>query len=401
MTAVRKLSILGSTGSVGCNTLKVAALDSSIDVFAISANQNVQLLVEQCSEFDPQFAVIADESRYQEAKEALANIGCKTELLAGEEALVAIASHPDVDLVMASIVGSVGLDSSLAAAASGKQLLLANKESLVMSGELFMETVRNNGARIIPIDSEHNAVFQCLPTAPYLPTADLPTESAVTSGVEKITLTASGGPFLNLPLSEFGDVTPEQACKHPRWSMGQKISVDSATMMNKGLEVIEASYLFNLEAEKIAVLVHPQSIVHSLVHYIDGSVLAQLANPDMRVPIAHGLGFPGRVQSGALSLDLAELADLQFFPPDLDRFPCLRLGIEAVKQGGSAPIVLNAANEVAVEAFLSGQIKFTQIALINEKVLSKTPCESAPSLAIIREVDKQARILAKELILKD
>ncbi len=390
MAVVRRLSILGSTGSVGRNTLRVAALDSSIDVFAISANQNVQLLVEQCSEFDPQFAVIADESRYQEFKEMLANTSCKTELLAGKEALVTIASHPDVDLVMASIAGSAGLDSSLAAAASGKQLLLANKESLVMSGELFMETACDNGARIVPIDSEHNAVFQCLPIG-----------RMAQSGVEKITLTASGGPFLDLPLSDFDNVTPQQACKHPRWSMGQKISVDSATMMNKGLEVIEASYLFGLEAEKIAVLVHPQSIVHSLVHYIDGSVLAEMANPDMRVPIAHGLGFPERMQSGAQDLNLAVLADLQFFPPDLDRFPCLKLGIEAARQGGNAPIVLNAANEVAVEAFLRGQIKFTQIALINEAVLSKTPCEPASSLAIIRKVDKQARIIAKELILKD
>lgn len=386
----RNLTILGSTGSVGCSTLEVAKLDDDINVFALSAYSNSQLLVEQCVEHKPQLAVIADESLYTHTKEALADAGCETELLAGSESLDVIASHAEVDLVMAAIVGGAGLESSLAAVASAKQLLLANKESLVMSGQLFMDTARANSAQILPIDSEHNAVFQCLPD-----------EEVANTTVSKITLTASGGPFLNLPMADFSAITPEQACKHPRWSMGRKISVDSATMMNKGLEVIEASYLFNLAADKIDVLVHPQSIVHSLVHYVDGSVLAQMANTDMRVPIAYGLAFPARMKSGVADLDLAAIANLQFLPPDMDRFPCLRLGREAVEQGESAPIVLNAANEVAVQAFLDNMIPFTRIPLIIEEVLSKTPCESPQSLAIIREVDKQARILAKELILKD
>lgn len=370
--------------------MKVAQLNPDIEVFAISANTNVTLLVDQCREFKPELAVIADDSLYADTKDALADADCSTELMSGKDALDTIASHPEVDLVMASIVGSAGLESSLAAAASGKQLLLANKEALVMSGELFMETARDSAAQILPIDSEHNAVFQCMPE-----------QGASRLGVEKITLTASGGPFLNLALEKLANVTPDQACKHPRWSMGRKISVDSATMMNKGLEVIEASYMFDLAADKISVLVHPQSIVHSLVHYVDGSVLAQLANPDMRIPIAYGLGFPDRLPSGAKSLDLADCANLEFLQPDLERFPCLSLGLEAAHQGGSAAIMLNAANEVAVEAFLQNKINFNQIPLIIEGVLSKTPCESPQSLAIIREVDKQARILAKELILKD
>lgn len=386
----RNLTILGSTGSVGCSTLEVAKLDPDLNIFALSAYSNIELLVAQCVEHKPQLAVIADQTLYTTTKEALSNAGCETELLAGSESLDVIAAHADVSLVMAAIVGGAGLESSLAAVASGKRLLLANKESLVMSGQLFMDTARDNSAQILPIDSEHNAVFQCLPD-----------EEAVKTTVSKITLTASGGPFLEMPLADFATVTPDQACKHPRWSMGRKISVDSATMMNKGLEVIEASYLFNLAPDKIDVLVHPQSIVHSLVHYIDGSVLAQMANTDMRVPIAYGLAFPARMTSGVADLDLAAITNLNFMPPDMDRFPCLRLGREAVEQGESAPIALNAANEEAVQAFLGNMIPFTQIPLIIEEVLSKTPCESPQSLAIIREVDKQARILAKELILKD
>ena len=318
-----------------------------------------------------------------------------TKLLVGKSALVEVASSPDVDIVMAAIVGAAGLESTLAAASNGKRLLLANKESLVMTGDLLKQAATQSGAEILPIDSEHNAIFQCLPiTGSSLQATDY-------NGIEKVVLTASGGPFLNTPLEQLASVTPEQACLHPKWSMGRKISVDSATMMNKGLEFIEACYLFDLEPSQVDVLIHPQSIVHSMVHYADGSVIAELANPDMRVPIAYGLAWPERIRSGAAVLDLAAQEPLQFSKPDLQRFPCLRLGMEAAAKRGSAPAVLNAANEVAVEAFLSGEIGFTEISLIIEAVRSKIPCEATPSLAIIQDLDRQARTLSKELILKE
>ncbi|MCG8413433.1 MAG: 1-deoxy-D-xylulose-5-phosphate reductoisomerase [Pseudomonadales bacterium] len=392
----RALTILGSTGSVGVSTLQVVQADPNTRVFALSANDNVDLLLQQCEQHNPRYAVVVDEAAAESMQVALRQADLDTELLVGADALDSVAAHVDVDLVMAAIVGGAGLASSMAAVQAGKQLLLANKESLVMSGQLFMDAARDNGATILPIDSEHNAVFQCLPGS--LPGND---GSAANTDLDKITLTASGGPFLELPLDQFSAITPEQACKHPRWSMGRKISVDSATMMNKGLELIEASFLFSLPAASIDVLIHPQSIVHSLVHYRDGSVLAQMANPDMRVPIAYGLAYPQRMESGAAALDLTKTGDLQFFEPDLQRFPCLRLGREVAEQGGTAPVILNAANEEAVAAFLEGKIRFSDIALIIEQVLSKTPCEAALSLAIIREVDKLARNLAKELILKD
>lgn len=392
----RALTILGSTGSVGVSTLQVVQGDPDITVFALSAHRNVELLMQQCQQHNPRFAVVVDADAADSMQQALNASSLDTELLVGAEALDQVAAHREVDLVMAAIVGGAGLASSLAAVEAGKQLLLANKESLVMSGDLFMAAAKDNGAKILPIDSEHNAVFQCLPAA----SKNL-NSAATNTAIDKITLTASGGPFLELPLEKFDAITPEQACKHPRWSMGRKISVDSATMMNKGLELIEASILFSLPAAKIDVLIHPQSIVHSLVHYRDGSVLAQMANPDMRVPIAYGLAYPQRMESGAAALDLTKTGDLQFMEPDLERFPCLRLGREVAEQGGTAPVILNAANEEAVAAFLAGQIRFSDIALIIEQVLSKTPCEPALSLAIIREVDKLARNLAKELILKD
>ena len=392
MAAVRKLAILGSTGSVGRNTLQVAQATPELEVFALSANRNAELLLAQCIEFQPRFAVMAD-SRAAEAMQQPLQADTATELLVGSAALAEVAAHRHVDLVMAAIVGGAGLESSLAAVQAGKQLLLANKESLVMCGELFMQTARANAATILPIDSEHNAVFQCLPAA-WQQNAGA---AAAAAGPAKIILTASGGPFLEWPLDRFDAITAEQACRHPRWSMGRKISVDSATMMNKGLELIEASLLFGLPAERIEVLIHPQSIVHSMVYYQDGSVLAQLANPDMRVPIASALAYPSRMPSGAPMLDLTATEALQFAAPDEQRFPCLRLGREAAEQGGTAPTLLNAANEVAVAAFLEGRIRFTDIASVIEQVLSQTACEPASSLAIIRTADQQARQLAEQL----
>ncbi|MDA1370465.1 MAG: 1-deoxy-D-xylulose-5-phosphate reductoisomerase [Proteobacteria bacterium] len=389
------ISILGSTGSVGQNTLEVLKQNSAYSVYALSAHQNVELLLEQCKQHNPVYAVVTDAASVEKFSRLLSNAECQTELLTAADALQRIASAAEVDAVMAAIVGGAGLASTLAAVAAGKRVLLANKESLVMSGDLFMASALNSGATIIPIDSEHNAVFQCLP----LNARGL--DSSQMTDVDKIVLTASGGPFLDTPVEQLNRITPEQACNHPKWDMGQKISVDSATMMNKGLEFIEASYLFGVGAAQIEVLIHPQSIVHSMVYYRDGSVLAQLANPDMRIPIAYGLAYPQRMPSGAPTLNLAEIGVLEFRTPDLERFPCLALGIEAAKQGGTVPTLLNAANEEAVAAFLNGAISFTQIPLINEAVMSKIPCEAALSLAIIQDADEQARSLSKELILKD
>ncbi len=389
-----QISILGSTGSVGASTLAVIDENPAYKVFALTAHRNAKLLFEQCEKYKPEFAVLS-EAAGPEFTTLLVNSNLNTKLLVGESGLIEVASNPNVDIVMAAIVGAAGLESTLAAASNGKRLLLANKESLVMTGDLLKQVARDSGAEILPIDSEHNAIFQCLPQMKSSVHTD------TRAGVEKVVLTASGGPFLDTPIEQLQSVTPEQACLHPKWSMGRKISVDSATMMNKGLEFIEACYLFDLEPSQVDVLIHPQSIVHSMVHYKDGSVLAQMANPDMRVPIAYGLAWPKRVSSGVAPLDLTVEEPLQFSKPDLSRFPCLRLGIEAAGERGSAPTVLNAANEVAVEAFLEGEIGFLEIPLIIESVRSQIPCEPAPSLAIIRDLDRQARRLSKELILKD
>jgi len=389
------VSVLGSTGSIGKNTLDVIKMNPGFEVYGLSAHSNIELLLDQCKEFQPRYAVMSDDNNAVRFGELLESSGCRTELLTGNASLERIASDDDVQVVMTAIVGAAGLASTLAAVAAGKRVLLANKESLVMTGELFMDTAVQSGATIIPIDSEHNAIFQCLPdNAQGLKGTGL-------KGVEKITLTASGGPFLTTPLAQFDSITPQQACKHPKWSMGRKISVDSATMMNKGLELIEASHLFDVNLDQLEVLIHPQSIVHSMVYFQDGSVLAQLANPDMRIPIAHGLAWPERMALDIERLNLAEIATLEFQAPDLERFPCLRLGLSAAKMGGTAPVVLNAANEEAVAAFLEGAIRFTQISLIIEAVMSKIPCEPAASLAIIQKIDKQARTLSKELIIKD
>ena len=389
------VSVLGSTGSIGKNTLDVIKMNPGFEVYGLSAHSNIELLLDQCKEFQPRYAVVSDDNNAVRFGELLESSDCRTELLTENASLERIASDDDVQVVMTAIVGAAGLASTLAAVAAGKRVLLANKESLVMTGELFMDTAKQSGATIIPIDSEHNAVFQCLPdNAQGLQGSSL-------KGVEKITLTASGGPFLTTPLAQFDSITPQQACKHPKWSMGRKISVDSATMMNKGLELIEASHLFDVNLDQLEVLIHPQSIVHSMVYFQDGSVLAQLANPDMRIPIAYGLAWPERMALGVERLNLAEIATLEFQAPDLERFPCLRLGLSAAKMGGTAPVVLNAANEEAVAAFLEGAIRFTQISLVIEAVMSEIPCEPAASLAIIQKIDKQTRTLSKELIIKD
>ncbi|MBL4821038.1 MAG: 1-deoxy-D-xylulose-5-phosphate reductoisomerase [Gammaproteobacteria bacterium] len=386
------VTILGSTGSIGESTLDVIGQHPRYRVFALTAYRSVQKLFEQCLQYQPQYAVLVDEAAAQKLARLLAD--SDTRVLSGRDSLKTVAAHVEAGIVMAAIVGAAGLDSTLAAVNSGKKVLLANKESLVMAGELFMQSVSRSGAELLPIDSEHNAIFQCLPGNGSIKTgADLAT-------VRKVILTASGGPFLDLPLEAFAAITPDQACNHPRWEMGRKISVDSATLMNKGLEYIEACVLFGLKCSQLEVLIHPQSIVHSMVEYNDGSVIAQLAAPDMRIPIAYGLAWPDRISSGASMLDLAAEQTLEFRKPDLQRFPCLQLGMEAAAQGGTAPTWLNAANEVAVQAFLDNRLAFNQIPDINAAVMSKIPCEAALSLDIIHKADKEARLLANELIVK-
>ena len=386
------LSILGATGSIGESTLAIVREVDNLSVFALSANTNVAALVAQCLEFEPRYAVICDPSLAPELRTALKAQDSATQVLVGEEGLERAATAPEVDIVMAAIVGAAGLDSTLAAAGAGKKLLLANKEALVMTGDLLISAARESGATLLPVDSEHNAIFQCLPTVEAGVSAEQFTY------VEKLVLTASGGPFLRTPLDAFGEITPAQACAHPVWSMGNKISVDSATMMNKGLEYIEACQLFGLPPEQVEVVIHPQSIVHSFVHYSDGSVLAQMASPDMRVPIAHCLAWPQRVHTQAPRLDLASQPALEFLVPDLARFPCLRLGIDAAQAGGTAPALLNAANEEAVAAFLAERLDYLGIAEVNAQVMAQIPCEAASSLAIIREADAKARKLANSLI---
>jgi 1-deoxy-D-xylulose-5-phosphate reductoisomerase len=389
----RSITLLGATGSIGKSTLEVIALHPQYSVFALTANNNVAQLLEQCLRFAPRYAVMVDEPAAEELARALARHGSATRVLAGPQGLSEVASHPEVDTVMAAIVGAAGLTSALAAVQHSKKVLLANKEALVMAGDLFMEALAQSQAVLLPIDSEHNAVFQCLPPSSRSCADALPAQ-----GVRRIVLTASGGPFREWPLEQLLAVTPEQACKHPNWSMGRKISVDSASMMNKGLEVIEACFLFGVGPQLVDVLIHPQSIVHSMVEYADGSVLAQMGSPDMRIPIAHCLAWPQRIASGAAFLDLTRQSALQFFTPDLERFPCLRLGMEAARAGGTAPTILNAANEVAVDAFLKGESGFTAIPAIIEQTLAQMTCRKAESVDMIRQVDEQARALARRLI---
>ncbi len=388
----QKVCILGSTGSIGVNTLNVIKVNAEqYDVFALTAKSQVDLLFQQCMEFQPAYAVMLDSTAAKELKSKLSNAGSSAEVLDGIEGLNFVAGHEQVDCVMAAIVGGAGLLPTLRAAQTGKKVLLANKEALVMAGKLFMQFIEQSGAQVIPIDSEHNAIFQCLPINSQ---AQFTKQQG--QGVNKIVLTASGGPFLNNTLAELAQVTPEQACKHPNWSMGPKISVDSATMLNKALELIEASILFDLPAEHIDVLIHPQSVIHSMVYYLDGSVLAQLGNPDMRTPIAHGLAWPDRIESGVEELNLCDIGQLNFQAADEEHFPCLRLGRESALSNDSAPIILNAANEVAVAAFLQREVSFTQIPVIIEKVLNKQERRVVNSIEEILEEDNKARSLAKK-----
>ncbi|MDP1932526.1 MAG: 1-deoxy-D-xylulose-5-phosphate reductoisomerase [Gammaproteobacteria bacterium] len=386
------ITILGSTGSIGKSTLEVIALHPCYQVFALTANNNVAEMLQQCLRFQPRFAVMVDADAANQLEQVLMGQGSTTRVLAGEEGLLAVATHSAVDTVMAAIVGAAGLPPTLAAVEASKKVLLANKEALIMAGELFMTALAASDAILLPIDSEHNAVFQCLPPESRLAGSDIRRQ-----GVRKIVLTASGGPFRDVALETLQNVTPAQACRHPNWSMGKKISVDSATMMNKGLEVIEACFLFGTIPRQIEVLIHPQSIVHSMVEYLDGSVIAQLGSPDMRIPISYSLAWPERMNSGASFLDLTSQPDLQFFTPDLIRFPCLRLGIEAAEQGGTAPTILNAANEIAVDSFLSGRIGFMDIPVIIARVQAQITCRKADTIAIIRQADEHARAIAREL----
>ena len=386
---MRGVAILGSTGSIGVSTLDVIARHPErYQVVALSAHRDVQGMLDQCRQFRPSLAAMADPAAATALQRAVAAEGLGVEVMAGPAGLDAVATHPDATDLMAAIVGAAGVLPTLAAVRLGRRILLANKEALVVSGALFMAAAKASGAQILPIDSEHNAVFQCLPPG-FGGGLDR-------VGVEHILLTASGGPFRCRPLSELRDVTPVQACAHPNWEMGRKISVDSATMMNKGLEVIEARWLFDAHPEQIRVVVHPQSVIHSMVQYVDGSVLAQLGNPDMRTPIAHALAWPERHSSGVAMLDLFEIARLDFEPPDLVRFPCLRLAFEAVMAGGTAPAVLNAANEVAVARFLDGELGFTGIAEVVERTLDSIEIGAADSLDELLAVDARARGIAEQ-----
>ena len=387
----QNLTILGSTGSIGVNTLDIVRRHPErYRVVALCAHTQIDRLFEQCLEFRPDFAVLRDRELAVALEERLVAAACSVRVEYGPEALVRMAGLPEVDTVMAAIVGAAGLPSSLAAARAGKRILLANKEALVMAGPLFMRTVRENGAVLLPVDSEHNAIFQSLPINYSSNLSD--------NGVAGILLTASGGPFRCTNKEALASVTPEQACAHPKWAMGRKISVDSATLMNKGLEVIEAHWLFNVVPEKIEVVIHPQSIIHSLVRYVDGSVIAELGNPDMRTPIAHALAYPERIETGVVPLDLFEVASLSFERPDGARFPCLGLAYRALKAGGSGPAILNAANEVAVAAFLEGTISFTAIPEIIAATLDGLSAGALDSLADVLAADAQARRFAERVI---
>jgi len=384
------VTILGSTGSIGVNTLDVISRQPDrFHVVALTAHRNDALLAEQCRQWRPRFAVMVDEEAAERLQQRLE--GSDVEVLSGREALTTVAALDEVRVVMAAIVGAAGLLPTLAAANSGKRVLLANKEALVMSGQILIDAARANGAELLPIDSEHNAIFQCMPSADGR--ADLERD-----GVKRILLTGSGGPFLSRRGEDLSEVTPDEACAHPNWVMGRKISVDSATMMNKGLEVIEACWLFATRPGQIQVVIHPQSVIHSMVEYIDGSVLAQLGNPDMRTPIAYGLGWPQRMPSGVDALDLFSVAELNFQPPDFEQFPCLRLGYDAIHRGGTATAILNAANEIAVQAFLDEKLRFSEIAPMLEEVLSQMSIGAADTLEAVLDADLGARELAGGLL---
>jgi len=381
------LTLLGATGSIGASTLDVLARHPGrFHAFALTAHRSADALLGLCLRHAPRYAVLSGLPEDAGLRRRFSDAGCRSELLFGASALEQVAKDPGCEVLMAAIVGAAGLPSALAGARAGKRVLLANKEALVMAGPFFMQAVRESGATLLPIDSEHNAVFQCLPQE----AAQASGRASVTA-VRRILLTASGGPFRAVPVERLPGVTPDEACAHPNWAMGRKISVDSASMMNKGLEVIEARWLFDVVPERIEVLIHAQSIIHSLVEFVDGSVIAQLSNPDMRVPIAHALGFPERIESGAAPLDLAAIGALSFAKPEAERFPCLGLAYAALREGGTAPAVLNAANEIAVAAFLDGKLRFTAIAQVIEHAMQATPASPADSLEMVLDADRRAR----------
>ncbi|MEO0367578.1 MAG: 1-deoxy-D-xylulose-5-phosphate reductoisomerase [Pseudomonadota bacterium] len=385
-----RLAVLGATGSVGQSTLDVVRRHpDKYQIEALTAHRNITLLSEQIKEFKPAKVVVVDDAAAVDLRcELQQTSNSQVKVLSGTQALIDIAADTNSDAVMAAIVGAAGLESTLAAVGSGKRTMIANKEPLVMTGDLFMQLARSSGAQILPIDSEHNAIFQCMPSSG---TSSGDTASHQDMGVTKIHLTASGGPFRGKRWNSLNDITPAQACAHPNWSMGRKISVDSATMMNKGLELIEAKALFGVNVGQIEILIHPQSIIHSMVEYVDGSFLAQLGAPDMKIPIAHALAWPERINSGSASLDLAAIAKLDFEKPDLDNIPCLKLAIEAAHVGGAAPTVLNAANEIAVEAFLNEQIKFTSIPKVIEGALEQFSTSDAQTLEEVLNIDNEVR----------
>jgi len=388
---VKGVTILGSTGSIGVSTLDVLSRHpEDFRIVALTGNSNVDAMWEQCRRFRPAYAVMADAGTARELRQRCAQAGHPIEILDGVAGLEAVASLPETDYVMAAIVGASGLLPTLAAARAGKRVLLANKEALVMSGRLFMEAVRDHGAELLPIDSEHNAVFQCMPPGFGRGLPEV--------GVRRILLTASGGPFRRTPVKELASVTPDQACAHPNWVMGRKISVDSATMMNKGLEVVEACWLFNTTQDKVEVVLHPQSVIHSMVEYVDGSVLAQLGNPDMRTPIAHALAWPRRMDSGVAALDLFAVARLDFELPDAERFPCLQLARQAMIAGGTSTAILNAANEVAVASFLEGRTAFLDIPQLIAAALDGVAAQAADSLDAVLAADAAAREFVRQRV---
>ena len=384
----KKIAILGSTGSVGCSTLSVMQQhQQKYEVFALTAATNVEKMLAQCLQFTPKIAVMADEQAAEELAKKLTAKGSDTVVQGGQRALIEVVQNQDIDAVMVAIVGGVGLEPSLMAVKQGKQVMIANKEPLVMAGDLFMAEAKKSGAQILPIDSEHNAIFQCLP----YPVVEK-------KHIRRLILTASGGPFLGKQWQDLQDVTPEQAIAHPNWKMGPKISVDSATMMNKGLELIEATHLFDLSAEKIDIMIHPQSVIHSMVEYIDGSHLAQLGSPDMCIPIAHALAFPERIESGAEPLDLARITNLNFQEPNWSEIPCLQLAKQVALTGGASPIVMNAANEIAVEQFINKTISFTEIYELIDKVIHSFDLSEPRSIGDVLTIDSNARKQAIELI---
>ncbi|MFZ1180735.1 MAG: 1-deoxy-D-xylulose-5-phosphate reductoisomerase [Herbaspirillum sp.] len=384
---MQAITILGSTGSIGVSTLDVVGRHPDrYCVYALTAHTRVDALAQQCARFQPRLAVVGTAQAAQQLQQKLRALQLRTEVLYGSQSLCDVAGAAECHVVMAAIVGAAGLSPTLAAARAGKKILLANKEALVMSGQLLMDAVAQNHATLLPIDSEHNAIFQCLPHD-YR-------RSPGEAGIARILLTASGGPFLKRAVETLDDITPEEAVAHPRWVMGRKISVDSATMMNKGLEVIEAHWLFGMPADRIEVMIHPQSVIHSLVSYIDGSVLAQLGNPDMRIPIAHALAYPERIASGVTQLDLAAVGQLSFERPDFGRFPCLKLAYDALQAGGSAAVILNAANEVAVQAFLNQEIGFRMIDQVIARVVDTLPPGSVTDIDALIEQDRMARSVA-------